>query len=569
MRVGRSERIVFEIHLIHLEYEPRARRAKLFLNREPLDKQPQIEEFDVAIMGGSFSGSAAALLLKRARPELKILIIEKSERSKRKVGESTSEVAACFLTKVLCLDSYLAREQISKQGLRLWFNSPDNDCLSHCTEIGSYYQVRLPTYQLDRSLLDPHILGLAVDAGCVLWRPANIRELELGGEGNNTLTAKVGDQMRSARARWVIDASGKAALIARKRGTWRPLDEHPTNAIWARFSGAKDLDSYELRSRFPEYAEALHCPRSQATNHLMGHGWWCWIIPLKNGDVSAGLTWDPRLFTPPEGANLNERLHKHLTSVPVGREIFSDATPVSGETRTYSKLPYYTTEAMGDGWVCVGDAAGFMDPLYSQGLDYCSHSIYATHKIILDSLGGQCVRDRVAAFNQQFSESYFRWFHALYEKKYKYLGDAELMWAAFLLDIGAYFLGPVRLVHDATDEEFSKMPYTGRIGAFVGKCMALYNRRLGHIADKRLAAGTYGRKNTDHRWLIHNGLTPCFGARKVVFRGLWAMLKLELNALFLSPDKHPLREMPGRPDPTDRPSPTQSGERLHVPVANE
>ena len=75
-----------------------------------MDKQPQIEEFDVAIMGGTLSGSAAALLLKRARPELKILIIEKSERSKRKVGESTSEVAACFLTKVLCLDSYLARE---------------------------------------------------------------------------------------------------------------------------------------------------------------------------------------------------------------------------------------------------------------------------------------------------------------------------------------------------------------------------------------------------------------------------------------------------------------------------
>ncbi len=65
--------------------------------------------------------------------------------------------------------------------------------------------------------------------------------------------------------------------------------------------------------------------------------------------------------------------------------------------------------------------------------------------------------------------------------------------------------------------------------------MALYNRRLSKIAEKRIAAGTYGRKNTGHRWLIRDGLTPCLGARKVVFRGLRAWLKLELKSLFLTP----------------------------------
>ena len=269
----------------------------------------------------------------------------------------------------------------------------------------------------------------------------------------------------------------------------------------------------------------------------MGHGWWSWIIPLKNGDVSAGLTWDPRLFTPPEGRNLSERLHKHLTSVPIGREMFGAATAVEGETRSYSKLPYYSTQPMGDGWACVGDAAGFMDPLYSQGLDYCAHTVYATHKIILDALDGNCVKEKTATYNSDFRNSYFRWYRALYRDKYNYLGDAELMWVAFLLDIGAYFVGPVRLVHEATDEEFSKLPYTGRIGAAVGRLMAFYNRRLSRIADKRIAAGTYGKKNLDHRWLIRNGLTPCLGARKVVFRGLWAWFKVEVKSLFLFPNK--------------------------------
>lgn len=498
-------------------------------------------------MGGSYSGSAAGLLLKRARPDLKVLIIEKAVKSKRKVGESTSEVAACFLTKILCLDNYLAREQITKHGLRLWFDSPENDCLSRCSEIGSYYQVRLPTYQLDRSLLDPHMLKLAIEQGCELWRPANIRDVELNGQGDNTITAKVGDEMRQARAKWVIDASGKASLLARKLGHWRPLEEHPTNSIWARFSGTKDLDSYDLRSRFPDFAEALHCPRSQATNHLMGHGWWSWIIPLKNGDVSAGLTWDPRLFTPPEGKNLAERLQIHLTSVPVGREIFGSAKPVAGDTRTYSKLPYYSTTPMGDGWACVGDAAGFMDPLYSQGLDYCSHTVYTTHKIILEALGGECVEERVRRYNKDFCDSYFRWYRALYKDKYKYLGDAELMWVAFLLDIGAYFVGPVRLVHEDPQGEFAKLPYTGKIGSMVGWMMSFYNRRLSRIAEKRIAAGTYGKKNLDHRWLIRNGLTPCLGARKVVIRGLWAWFKIEVKALFLFPKKKHRSEMPSKP----------------------
>jgi 2-polyprenyl-6-methoxyphenol hydroxylase-like FAD-dependent oxidoreductase len=85
-----------------------------------------IPEFDVAIVGGAFSGAATALLIKRRRPDARILIIEKAIVFDRKVGESTTEVSSCFLTKVLGLTSYLGHEQLAKQGLRLWFaNRPD------------------------------------------------------------------------------------------------------------------------------------------------------------------------------------------------------------------------------------------------------------------------------------------------------------------------------------------------------------------------------------------------------------------------------------------------------------
>ena len=78
-------------------------------------------DYDVVIIGGAFSGAAAGLLLKRKRPELRVLIVEKSEVFDRKVGESTTEVSSCFMTRVLGLSTYLGHEQLAKQGLRMWF----------------------------------------------------------------------------------------------------------------------------------------------------------------------------------------------------------------------------------------------------------------------------------------------------------------------------------------------------------------------------------------------------------------------------------------------------------------
>ena len=141
------------------------------------------------------------------------------------------------------------------------------------------------------------------------------------------------------RCRWVVDASGRAAFLARKLGHFRQNTEHPINAVWARFTGLKDWDSYEWREKFPDYAAASRTGRAWATNHLMGQGWWCWIIPLKGGDFSAGLVYDSRLFTLPAGASLGERLHDHILTHPVGREIFRDAKIVEHDTRAYSALP--------------------------------------------------------------------------------------------------------------------------------------------------------------------------------------------------------------------------------------
>jgi len=494
-------------------------------------------DYDVVILGGAFSGSSLALLLRRARPETRILIIEKSEEFDRKVGESTSEVAGCFLTRVLGFSNYLACHHFQKHGLRMWFNDPakKNDCPSCCTEIGPYSQARMATFQLDRSKLDQHMLEQAVIEGCELVRPASVKSFELNGVGANTVTYKTDGETRSLTAGWVADCSGKAALLARKLGTWRNLPEHPVHSMWVRFSGVRCLDSHESRALAPGLKPGAFVARASATNHLMGHGWWSWIIPLSNGDFSAGITWDERLFTPPAEGSVGERVKTHLTAHPIGKLMFENAQPIENDARIYKNLPYYSTQAAGDGWILGGDAAGFMDPLYSQGLDYCAHSVYTAHKILLKSLGGDCVMEDVTRHNKEFSESYHRWFNGLYKNKYQYLGDADIMNAAFLLDIAAYFVGPVRLVYLFTDAEFSKMPYNGPIGALFGKFMAFYNRRLELIARKRLANGTYGMNNLGQRYFTRIPFEASPKAFGHLFRGIRTWLNLEIKTAFTKP----------------------------------
>ncbi|MEM7383591.1 MAG: NAD(P)/FAD-dependent oxidoreductase [Verrucomicrobiota bacterium] len=499
---------------------------------------------DVVILGGAFSGAAMGMLLKRAQPGARILIVERSTEFDRKVGESTSEVAGCFLTRVLGLSHYLSRHHIAKHGLRMWFNRQGNTSLNRCYELGTYYQVRLPTYQLDRSELDAHLLKEATAAGCEVERPARVTNLDLEGEGNHRIQLKRADgTFRHLKAKWVVDATGKAACIGRQRGTLEKLPEHPTNAIWARFRNTRDLDRPDLHEKHPCFGKRVPAPRTNATNHLMGHGWWCWIIPLRDGDISAGLTYDTRLFQPPAGGNLGERLHRHLLTHPVGREIFGQAEPVEKDVRTYSGLPYYNREIAGDGWVAVGDAAGFMDPLYSQGLDYCGHTVYAAHKLIARSLDGESVKEAIPDMNQRFRQSYFSWYRALYKDKYHYLGDAELMTVAFLLDISTYFLGPVRLVYDHTDQEFALYPYHGPAGRFFAGFMAFYNQRLVLIARNRMKNGTYGRKNLDHHFLLKGGFAPQPGVVKPFLKGMarWGWLEL-VNLFSRFPFPHRNRE---------------------------
>ena len=489
-------------------------------------------DYDVVIIGGAFSGAATALMLKRKRPEARVLIIEKNAEFDRKVGESTTEVSSCYMTRILGLTHYLGHHQLAKQGLRLWFSNRPDQRFEDCVEVGTRYQSRLPGFQVDRAKLDSHMLELAVLGGCELWRPAKVTNFELNNGNGQRVSAAIDGSEHNVRARWIVDATGRATMLARKLGHFRPNAEHPINAVWARFTDVKEWDSYEWRQRFPDYANDCRTAREWATNHLFGRGWWVWIIPLQGGDVSAGIVYDSRIFKLPEGRSLGQRLHDHMLSNPVGREIFGAARVIEGDVHALSMLPYHSEKVCGDGWAAVGDAAGFIDPLYSPGLDFCSYTSYYVADLLARSLAGEDVTERLRHYNQQFPITYRSWFESLYKDKYYYMGDADLMSAALLLDVSSYYVGLVRAVYRDPECAFLNLPFTGIGGRLARNTMRFYSRRLVALANRRWATGYYGKRNAGWREL-YDGFVPDTRIRKQLFRGLRRWWKCELINLAL------------------------------------
>jgi len=187
---------------------------------------------------------------------------------------------------------------------------------------------------------------------------------------------------------------------------------------------------------------------------------------------------------------------------------------------------------VGNRWAMVGDAAGFIDPLYSQGLDYCGHTVSAVTQLIKRDHMGEDVSATTNYLKGAYKRSYRLWFESLYKGKYNYMGDAELMRISFLMDLATYFVGPVRLVYDHPESEWVRLPYDGAAGNFFAKFMSFYNRRLAAMAKKRLAKGTYGAWNNGMDLTIALSYTPNFSPLGFIRWGIRLWLMAELRTIF-------------------------------------
>lgn len=464
-----------------------------------MDNRTTASRWDTIVIGGALSGAATACLLLKRNPRLRVLILERDRQFKRRVGESTVEVSAYFLGRVLGLTEHLNQQHLVKQGMRFWFKNDRAQTLDQCSETGPGYNVRFPGYQVDRSVLDEQVLAQAVSTGAVVRRGVKVRDVELVPHGDQTVhwqddTGRSGTEL----ARWIVDASGVSAFLARKNQWLVPNRDHPIASIWSRWSGVKNWDSAEFSAKYPQWSRRTKAIRFTATNHLVGYGWWAWVIPLKGNDVSVGIVFDQRLTDLPEGGRLGERLRTMLMEHPVARELMPNATWQEGDVHLRRNLAYSSTTFAGDGFVLVGDAAAFMDPFYSPGMDWISYSASAAAALIDDGSRGKPIAPRVQRHNERFATSYQRWFNAIYRDKYFYLGDYELMTLAFRLDLGLYYLGVVSQPFKYGPSSLEIPSFASKHSKMPAKLIALYHGRLVKIARARLRRGTWGRNNACH-----------------------------------------------------------------------
>jgi flavin-dependent dehydrogenase len=513
------------------------------------------KHYDVVILGGAFSGAAAAVLLRRDRPELSVLVIEKLAAFDAKVGEATTEMSGMFLTRRLALWQHLEREHLGKDGLRYWFRNDKVTNHSEASESGPWYRSTVPSFQLRRDALDEHILATAVAEGAELARPARVKDVTLGDFDHTVTFEREGSAgAETVSCRWVLDATGRATFLGKRLGLIDRNQEHPTAAVWCRWEDVRHID--ELAARGPlALSRGNVGSRRLATNHYMGLGSWTWSIPLGNGETSIGVVFDTRLVHLDRGKELANDYLAFLRANPLLAELTEGARMRAEDLRTYSNLAYVTRQYMGNGWALLGDAAAFIDPYYSPGLDHASFSVEASVEIVKAQTAGEDVAARIAEHNLTFVRSYHRFFQSVYKDKYYIMGEHDLVSASFLIETAQYYVFLVIPAYRFFGK-FHWMPVLGPKPAFFSYyLMKLSNRRFKAIALARRAAGEAGRRNDGRRISAFYNLE--LAPFRMAGRGLklWAyaeldMLRLSLKKLFAGKKK---KEMP-ETEPASAPS---------------
>lgn len=485
------------------------------------------DRYDVIVLGGAFSGASAAILLRRDCPELRVLVVEKAEAFDEKVGEATTEMSAMFLTRRLAMWQHLENEHLPKEGLRYWFTNERVTGHANASETGGFIRSTVPSFQLRRDRLDEHLLATAVAEGAELWRPAKVRDVVLG-EFDHRVTIEVNGETRVVECRWLLDATGRVNFLGRRLNLIERNDEHPTAAIWCRWKNVRHIDDLAVRLGI---ATGNVGSRRLGTNHYAGYGYWIWVIPLGNGETSIGVVFDKRLVGLHHSKDRAADFIAFLNGIPALAELLEGAQPRLDDLRFYSHLAYASKQYMGPGWALLGDAAAFLDPYYSPGLDHASFTVEATVAIVKRQSMGEDVTAAIAEHNETFVRSYWRFFRAVYKDMYYYMGEADLLSASMLIDTAQYYIFVVIPAYRVM-KKFHWMPVLGPKPAFLSyHLMRVYNGRFKAIAEARRAAGVAGALNDGRRISVYFNLD--FAPVRMVLRGLKLWMKAEAGALRL------------------------------------
>jgi flavin-dependent dehydrogenase len=356
---------------------------------------------DVVICGGGLAGLTLALQLRRELPQLSVTVIERTSRplpeACHKVGESSVELGSQYLER-LGLKEYLLKSHLIKFGLR-FFPGGGHLPIPERTEIGPLQDPPVFSYQLDRGILENDLRGMIERDGATLIEGAKVRAVELSTEGGPhkvTLERDGASAVETLSARWVIDATGRNALLRDqlklKRGSG-----HTAHSGWFRVKGRIDITKFV--PNIPEYAAWHNEPhagqRWRSTNHFMGEGYWVWFIPLSSGNTSVGVVTHgevhnfERVRTLERCMEFLKEFEPHLATAIADEEVLDFRCLINyshNASRCWSEQR----------WGLVGEAGAFVDPLYSPGTDFIAFANSFTTELIRVDLAGGKLAEKVS-----------------------------------------------------------------------------------------------------------------------------------------------------------------------------
>jgi len=412
-----------------------------------------VARVDVAILGGGLAGLTLAIQLRQRNPGLAVNVIERRAHPVReaafKVGESTVEIGAHYFSQVLGLREHLDAEQIRKFGFRFFFSEGRED-IDRCTELGVSQLLPTPSWQLDRGRFENFLGEQARALGVQFHDDAVVRRIELDAAGGHRVEFEHAGASHALASRWIVDASGRAALLKRKLELAED-NAHDVNAVWWRVDGFVDPNQWSSDTNWLQ--RCTPPDRWRSTNHMCGPGYWFWLIPLASGAHSLGIVCDAKMH-PLDQMNTHDKamawLREHQPQVARSLEKPEHRLQDFLFLRHFSYSCKQVFSA--DRWALTGEAGMFLDPFYSPGSDFIAIGNGYICDLIEKDLAGQNFAP-YASIYQQLYRSFYDNTLTLYQGQYPLFGDAQVMPVKVIWDYTFYWamLAPLYFADKLTD----------------------------------------------------------------------------------------------------------------------